>query len=743
MEPLGAVASVITLLQLIHKVTILCLDARSRFKNATPDLVQLINGVKALRGILEGLLDLNVQDQTHLRQLKALASSHGLLTTYSTELGDLERWLQKALLSNGSTFGALKWTLQEKEINRRLHPISRLKSTLQLGLSIDNTQLQLGTHLATLSLARSVEQRHEDQHRRTILDWLTAQSPRIGTNDPPNPGDGSTGSWFLNGATFKEWTSSLQSILWLHGIPGSGKSVLCASIVETLLRPGSSERLPLVLQFFFDFNNSDRQDVTALLCSLIAQVQNKNATALPPLGLLHASYVNKLQGPNEQELLETLREILSHEKVTYIIIDGIDECGARGKILRLVADMSEWIMAQLHLLIASRKEADIERAFRHIPYHECSMKAEDVNEDIGRYVQQSIEEDSRLIRWPTEIRSEIVDAIALKGCEMFRWAACQLQAVKQWRNLKGLRNTLKCLPTTLEGTYARILDQIDTVYIAEAKKLLMWLCFAARPLTIDEVIEALAIDLEQKDYDETQRIEDPEDIMTLCGSLTTYDHGYLKLAHYSVKEYLTSDRLLCMLQSTYFASNLNSDHSIAQYCLLYLRHFDHIHQEKTNLRTCFPLFDYCIKLWHFHYMLADRPPDLTTPALENLEDSSSTTATMAWQASSSTSPLLEPESTTITGEINFLRYTATTGCTDLIDVVLDRVVDIDAAEWLNGTALSVATFQEHHQSVELLLRRGADVNSKAGIWGTALHVALFRGQSHIAKLLISYGADVN
>jgi hypothetical protein len=41
-----------------------------------------------------------------------------------------------------------------------------------------------------------------------------------------------------------------------------------------------------------------------------------------------------------------------------------------------------------------------------------------------------------------------------------------------------------------------------------------------RPLRIAEVTEALAIDLEQSVYDETQRFEDPDDPMNLCGSLT-------------------------------------------------------------------------------------------------------------------------------------------------------------------------------------------------------------------------------
>lgn len=215
MEPLEAAASIITLLQLMHKVTLLCLDARSCIRNATPDLLQLINEIKALCEMLENFLDLtsqrHMQGQTRLRQLEALAKSDSLLEACSTELEELELWLQRILACNGSMFGALKWTLQEKDITRRLHAISRLKSTLQLGLSLDNTQLLLESHLATLSLSQSMGQTQDDQHQRTIMEWLTAHLPK--PSIPPNAGKRATGNWFLNGSSFKEWRSSPQSIL--------------------------------------------------------------------------------------------------------------------------------------------------------------------------------------------------------------------------------------------------------------------------------------------------------------------------------------------------------------------------------------------------------------------------------------------------------------------------------------------------------------------------------------------------
>jgi hypothetical protein len=58
-----------------------------------------------------------------------------------------------------------------------------------------------------------------------------------------------TGTWLTSSETYQEWLNgSEHGLLWLKGIPGSGKSVLAASIVDELshTHPG----IP-VLYFFF------------------------------------------------------------------------------------------------------------------------------------------------------------------------------------------------------------------------------------------------------------------------------------------------------------------------------------------------------------------------------------------------------------------------------------------------------------------------------------------------------------
>ena len=161
-----------------------------------------------------------------------------------------------------------------------------------------------------------------------------------------------------------------------------------------------------------------------------------------------------------------------------------------------------------------------------------------------------------------------------------------------------------------------------------------------RPLHITELTEALAIDLEQFAYDETQRMEDPEDIMSLCGSLVTMQSGVLKLAHYSVKEYLTSDRLLSSPQFAYYVSSKNANFSIGQSCLLYLQHYDNVqktalgnqkHDPTLERDKLLPLYSYSICFWPSYYRSADQPKELTNLVLGILGNPSSFFTSELWR----------------------------------------------------------------------------------------------------------------
>jgi hypothetical protein len=116
---------------------------------------------------------------------------------------------------------------------------------------------------------------------------------------------------------------------------------------------------------------------------------------------------------------------------------------------------------------------------------------------------------------------------------------------------------LSSLPSSLTGTYDQILESIDDAYVDDVSRILQWLAFSARPLSLAQVVEALAVTLNDHGarFEPEQRMPDPQDILRMCSSLVatsssrTFDsellegpeHCTIELAHFSVKEYLVSD----------------------------------------------------------------------------------------------------------------------------------------------------------------------------------------------------------
>src|SRR5271170_3319178 len=152
-------------------------------------------------------------------------------------------------------------------------------------------------------------------------------------------------------------------------------------------------------------------------------------------------------------------------------------------------------------------------------------------------------------------QSQILKAL-MKQRVRFRWAVCQLDALTKCLNLRKLREAMADLPNTLDGTYDRILCAIDKEYSQDALKILQWLVYSRRPLRIEEVVDIIAVDInDDPKFDLDRRLPDPRDILTICSSLITtavetinnssrnITEEYVRLAHFSVKEYLVSKQI--------------------------------------------------------------------------------------------------------------------------------------------------------------------------------------------------------
>ena len=328
----------------------------------------------------------------------------------------------------------------------------------------------------------------------------------------------------------------------------------------------------------------------------------------------------------------------------------------------------------------------------------------------------------------------------------------------------------------MNDTYARILCNIDEEYQQHALHLLQWLAFSERPLQLEEVAEVLAIDINDKPrFDPQRRLADPHDVVEICSSLVTvtsgrqlegrfaYDVGsdadsdagsdagsvicpirtIVRLAHFSVREYLTSEVIIYGQAAKFSLQEIDCHVSLAKDCLAHLLHFDlPITCSKEEVFAEYPLLHYAAKHLTTHARIAEkRDSTLCTEFfLERGEaffnwillcDPDS--AYYAHPMESRSSPLDFASS---------LYYASLVGLFEIVKTLCDMGADVNAVGGTFETALIATSWNDHTEIANLLLEKGAQVNFKS-LHGTVLQIVTEKGSKEMLRLLLEYGADMN
>jgi hypothetical protein len=190
--------------------------------------------------------------------------------------------------------------------------------------------------------------------------------------------------------------------------------------------------------------------------------------------------------------------------------------------------------------------------------------------------------------------------------------------------LATIKQKLADLPRTLDGTYERIFKEMNSEYEREMRTVLMLLAFSVRPMTIQEVTEATAVDLEARSFDPDDRFPDPYDLLELCSSLVSLvdlssDSGsawrkergrlvfqwspevkVLQFAHFSVKEYILSDRAQRVIPLSLRFDQPVSQRQITEMCLIYMLDFNGGKRASSIDHDAFPLLAYAALHWTTH-----------------------------------------------------------------------------------------------------------------------------------------------
>ena len=347
-----------------------------------------------------------------------------------------------------------------------------------------------------------------------------------------------------------------------------------------------------------------------------------------------------------------------------------------------------------------------------------------------------------------------------------------------------MRQTLQSLPKTLDDTYDRILLNIKKEHSQEALSALTWLLFSNEPLRIEEIAEAIVIDVSATpSFDPNERLFDPESVLTVLSSLVSvtktnearfdpvsgnFDEegtaGRIHLAHFSVKEYLTSTRVTSGPASRFHIEASTANQLILDSCLCYIDYSRSSMGTRSQLQKKLPLIKYACNNWPVHAKKCEGlMTEMTQQSIVKFLNSEENMNrwTFFFQPEENrphqfyTIPLDDkfqiPEyrSSYLKYQIQDesrrnltspLYYAACVELNDIVDAMLVAGANANGQGRLYENALLMASLKGYSYIVRRLLKYGAYVNGRGE---TALQAACFGGHAEIVGQLIEAGADVN
>ncbi|KAI4117701.1 MAG: hypothetical protein LQ345_002125 [Seirophora villosa] len=602
--------------------------------------------------------------------------------------------------------------------------------------SLEQPILRAGSQLSDLHVELQKEQ------RTRILSWLSKVS------------------WLRQKAEYVDWkASSISSILWIHGIPGSGKSKLLSTVVQGLIE-GKAQPIPTSAVAYFyctrDTAEPQRADPDEVMRAVLKQLACFNASQ--PIHPAVMREYDKRKKDADEDGLDPLQLSLhdcndlvleiTDQLPAIIIIDALDECDPlrRHKLLKALRHIVVKSNNLVKVLVSSRDDEDIGCQLNNVP--NVYIRSDDNSIDVERYIDQELKKaisEQRLLqgRVPDSLQEQILSTLKNGAKGMFLWVSLQMQNLCDPERMKiasDVEDALSCLPPTLSHLYKVILKRIDNIAPrgqSTARKALRWLLCAREPLTPRVLIEILEFNWNNS-VQASYVLK--EEVLSLCCNLVVLDDSLnvYRFAHASVREFLGAQ--------PGFDSQENNIQA-AEEALHFVQN-----RPKIALKDEGDFARYACNYWITHYGDLDfdfrSKHPLSTVVKNFFNRGSAENSSFHWWRKSMR--ILYATFYKKRDLWRFFRdcdnpfhYACNYGLLEVINELADKPgADLNVKNLDGETGLHIAVSQQYYGIVERLLILGSDPRMPDRHSTTALHVAVGDGAKPIVQLLLQHGADV-
>jgi hypothetical protein len=335
----------------------------------------------------------------------------GALQKCKTDVEKLHNQLQKAVGATGlKRLGKqVFWPGTKKDIDKALARIEQNEMVFTLALSSDHARQGIKIKQTLNAIDQRLASGRVSDRHENILRWLNrGLDPFKNHYDACKKHQPNTGVWLLCQDQYIEWKlkPSLKSLMWLHGIPGCGKTILCSTVINDLQQELKYRTNSALAYFYYDFSEEDnKKNISAMLRSLLGQLACQTDSLKPEIDSLYVQCGSGSRSPSEEEVGDTLWKFIENFDRVYVVVDALDESAERDEIPAILAGSHK-----LRVLIASRFNDDIKEAIRQYSCVEIPIGSQ--IDDIRVHIKSRLEHDRKIPKLRPSDKSRIEEVLA-------------------------------------------------------------------------------------------------------------------------------------------------------------------------------------------------------------------------------------------------------------------------------------------------------------------------------------------
>ena len=416
-----------------------------------------------------------------------------------------------------------------------------------------------------------------------------------------------TGLWLLQDPVFQRWIRCLNGaceeyrLLWVHGLPGAGKTTLSSTIIEHIQTLENVQN-PKVAYFYSGFVERSHRTAFSICISAISQLLAQCEDVPHVLSERHR--IAKLHGRSRisetDEVFDIFRQTVAALPSVYLVIDALDECTE-------IPSISSWLQSavsslpSLHVMVLSRDTMSIRKSLGR--NSNIQMNAVTSKGDIDVYLASAIDS---LPCTDHRIKDRVLKTLAVKAEGMFLLADLSMQMLQGATDEEDVENILRTIPEGVNEMYMLILRRLEAEPNARrslAQRVLRLICSSAQVMTWSELSFALCWEEEKLEF---QRSKKPfkDTVCDLCYPLIEYqsDSDTFRLVHYTLYEFLcrySSQTPASENLAKFFVPDKDAQRELASMTLACMADIEISNQISPDLDSC-PLIAYATKHWCEH-----------------------------------------------------------------------------------------------------------------------------------------------